>query len=407
MLQGDLPMKGVRVIDLTHVLAGPFATMLMGDLGAEILKIEKPGRGDTTRGTPPYFGDVSHYFIAVNRNKRSVGIDIKTPEGRDLLLGLARKADVIVNNFRPGVLDRLGLGYDILSEANPRLINCSVSGFGNSGPLTDKPAFDMIIQSMSGFMSLTGEPDRDPVRCGVSIGDLVSGLYAVIAVATALFDRERTGRGQNIDISMLDSLVSLLTYYVTLHQATGKTPERTGTMHASMVPGGTFPTADGHITLAAFNQRFWRALCEAIEEPELAEHPRFASPRLRYHNSDELIAHLRATLGQKTTEEWARRFDRHDVPYGPVLTIPQLLEHPQIQARTSIFPLSLPDLGSVHVSGQPIRFAGTETGAYRNPPDLGADTRDVLINLLNIDEDRYQQLESSNIVGTGGQGADA
>ena len=286
------PLAGIRVLDFTHVLSGPFATVLLADLGADVVKVERPSRGDTTRGTPPYLHGISHYFVAVNHSKRGIGVDMQHAQGCELLLRLAAEADVVINNFRPGVLDEHGLSAETLSARNPRLIQCSISGFGQSGSYAQRASFDLITQAMTGVMSVTGEVGGPPLRCGLSIGDMVAGLYAVQAITTALYERERTGRGQVLDVSMFDCLFSFLSYYVTLPQATGKPPEPAGSMHASVVPMSAFRTQDGHIAIAAFNQRFWRGLCAAVGRPDLADDPRYASLRERQRHRDALMAEL-------------------------------------------------------------------------------------------------------------------
>ena len=382
------PLTGVRVLDFTHVLSGPFATVLLADLGADVVKVEKPGRGDTPRGTPPYLHGISHYFVAVNHSKRGIGIDMQHAQGRELLLRLAAEADVVINNFRPGVLDEHGLSAETLSARNPRLIQCSISGFGQSGSYAQRASFDLITQAMTGVMSVTGEVGGSPLRCGLSIGDMVAGLYAVQAITTALYERERTGRGQVLDVSMFDCLFSFLSYYVTLPQATGKPPEPAGSMHASVVPMGAFRTQDGHIAVAAFNQRFWRGLCAAIGRPDLADDPRYASLRERQRHRDALMAELSALFAAHTSQHWSERLDAHDVPNGPVLDVLSLLDHPWVDERRLLRPVPTPDGDTVRVSRQPVVY-GSEPPAVAPAaaaPALGQHTDAVLRQWLALPE---------------------
>jgi CoA:oxalate CoA-transferase len=390
-------LEGVRVVDFTHVLAGPYATMMLADLGAEVWKIEKPGRGDTTRGTPPFIGGMSHYFSAINWNKKSVGIDIKDPRGRELVLKLVRLADVVIDNFRPATLEGLGLGYSVLRDVNPRIIRCAISGFGQDGPLASNPAFDLIIQAMAGFMSVTGEPDGPPLRTGVSIGDVAAGAFAVAAIGLALYQREQTGLGQEIDISMFDCLVSFLTYYLTFCQATGQEPPRVGSQHLSVVPMGAFRSADGYVAVAAFNQSFWRRMCTALGRDDLAIDPRFATMADRQRHREELTRILAAEFERFPTEEWVRRFHENDVPASPILTIGQVLDHPHTRARGLLKVIQLPE-AEVRVAAQPMRFSSAGAMRPSPPPALGADTREVLVNVLGLDEASYTELQSAGVV---------
>jgi len=392
-------LRGIRVIDLTHVLAGPYATTLLADFGAEVLKIEKPERGDTTRGTPPFAGKLSHYFAAVNWGKRSVALDLKREEARDVFLRLVEQADVVVDNFRAGTLEDLGLGYDVLRARNPRIIRCAISGFGQTGPLAEKPAFDAIVQAMSGVMAVTGEHGGAPLRCGVSVGDVAAGAFAVAGIALALYHREKTGLGQEIDVGMFDTLVSFMSYYLTLYQVTGKEPPRLGSEHASMVPLASYATSDGYVVVAAFNDAFWRRLCEGIGRPELTADPRFATVRDRQHNRAACNAALQAVFELRTTDEWIERLEALDVPVSPILGIGELLEHPHLAARGLMRTI---DGGGtqLRVAGQPLHMSLHETQPHPlPPPELGADTEQVLKSLLNLQQQEYARLRSAGIIG--------
>jgi CoA:oxalate CoA-transferase len=392
-------LRGVRVLDLTHVLAGPYATMLLADLGADVIKVEKPGRGDTTRGTPPFAGDLSHYFAAVNWGKRSVAIDLKRSEGRALLLRLVERTDIVVDNFRPGTMEALDLGYDVLRGVNARIIRCTISGFGQTGPLSKKPAFDAIVQAMSGFMAVTGERGGAPLRCGVSVGDVAAGAFAVAGIALALYRREQTGVGQEIDVAMFDSLVSFMTYYLTLYQVSGEEPPRVGSEHASMVPLASYPTKDGYVVIAAFNDSFWKRMCEAIGHRELTVDARFQTVSDRQRNRDACNAALRAIFATRPTQEWVDLLESVDVPVSSILGIGALLAHPHLAARDLLRTLARPD-ADLKVAGQPLKMSDHQNaGPPLGPPELGQDTRSILSSLLDVDEQEYQRLQGAGIVG--------
>ncbi|HYH43055.1 MAG TPA: CoA transferase [Burkholderiales bacterium] len=370
-----LPLADVVVLDFTHVIAGPFAAMALADLGATVLKIETPGRGDTARGTPPHEDGSSHFFAAVNRNKYSIAVNLKTVEGKALLHKLVKKADVVLHNFRPGVMESLGLGYEDLIAARPELVYCAISGFGQDGPLRDKPAFDGVIQAMAGLMSLTGEAGRAPVRAGLSVGDYIPGLYAAMAIIAALRDRDRTGDGQYIDVSNFDCLFNIMGYYFPYYELTGKVPERNGGAHPTVVPMGGFPTKDGHMVVAAFNQGFWRNLCRALGKLEWLEDPRFERISTRAKHSKILFEELSAALREKTTAEWERIFEEHDVPSGPVLDVADLVEHPQVKHRKLLGGLGR---GRMRAPMRPVKYRSFEQEVRLAPPELGEDTVQIL-----------------------------
>jgi len=275
------PLQGVRVIDLTRVLAGPFATQSLGDLGAEVLKIEPPERGDETRRFPPFVAGESHYFLGINRNKKSLVIDLQKAEGAEILRRLVARADILVENYRPGVMDRLGLGYAALAEINPRLIYCAISGFGLSGPLSDKPSFDIVTQALTGALSVNGERGHMPVKLGIPLGDMVGGIFGPMAILAALHERTQSGKGRLIDISLYDGLIGMLGYFAQLAFITGEDPGPMGSSHPNIVPYGSFPASDGSIIIAVLSESFWGKLCDALDRPDLAQDPRFATPTLR------------------------------------------------------------------------------------------------------------------------------
>ena len=381
-------LSGIKILDFTHALAGPFATQLLSDMGADVVKVENPEHQDFSRSIPPFIGDLSHYFIAINHGKRSIGLDLRSDAGRKTALELACKADVLIENFRPGVIDRMGLNYKRLAELNPRLIHCSISGFGQQGSSRGRPAYDIVIQAMSGFMSVTGEVEGAPLRCGVSLGDLVAGMYAVQSIAVALYEREITGRGKALDVPMFDCLVSLLSYYLTLAQASGVAPRASGSSHATIVPLGSFQTRDGYIVVAITTNTFWVNLCRALGHPELAVDPRFCELAQRQQHRNELTLILGGIFLARGNEEWARILDDADVPHAPVLDIAQLLGSPLAAERDLFRPVKT-SLGEVLVNRYPVLDRSSE--AHPPEPDraphLGADGAEILRDWLGAADD--------------------
>ncbi len=371
----QLPLAGITIVDLTHVIAGPFASMILADLGATVIKVEAPGRGDTARGTPPHDDGISHFFAAVNRNKHSVALNIKTARGKKMLEQLIAQADVLIHNFRPGVMEKLGLGYDVLGERHPGIVYCAISGFGQDSPLRDRPAFDGVIQAMAGLMSLTGEANGSPVRAGLSVGDFIPGLYAAMSIVVSLRDKERRGKGQFIDVSNFDCLFNILGYYVPYYELTGKVPKRNGGAHPTVVPMGGFPTADGHLVVAAFNQGFWRNLCKALGRNDWLDDPRYATLTTRAKHSEPLFEALCEAMLQKTTSEWEEIFKINDVPCGPVLNVADLVDHPQVRHREL---LDHSGRGKMHVPVRPVKYGSFRDGVQRPPPRLGEDTGAIL-----------------------------
>src|SRR5262245_38030341 len=341
---------GVRVLDLSRMLAGPYGSLLLADLGAEVIKIEDPAGGDPMRAMgPPFLGAEreSAYFLSVNRNKKSVALDLEQPEGREVFHDLCRVADVVWENFRPGVLARLGCGPDVLHGINPRLVICSISAFGQEGPYREWPAFDLALQAMGGAMSLTGEAGRPPARMGLPMGDLAGGMFGALAVAGALLRRERTGEGTHFDLSLLDCQASLLTYVAQYFWADGRVPGRVGSGHQSVVPYQAFPTRDGHLVVAVFAEKFWAGFCRAIERPDLAAEPRCQSNPKRVECRDELVPMLEAIFPARTTAEWLSRMQREGVPAAPINSVGQVLSDPQVLLRQMVVSLEHPVLGTL------------------------------------------------------------
>jgi crotonobetainyl-CoA:carnitine CoA-transferase CaiB-like acyl-CoA transferase len=360
-------LAGLRVLELTQVMAGPFCGQVLGDMGADVIKIE-PQEGDSTRVA---LGEAA--FLAVNRNKRSIALDLKSPEHRAVFHRLARDADVVLENYRPGVAARLGAGWEELSELNPRLIYASVSGFGQTGPYAQRPGYDLIAQGLSGLMSVTGEPDGDPVKCGIPIGDLSAGLFCGVAILSAVIARERTGRGQRIDTSLFEGALALSIWETAELWATGRPPEPLGSAHRLTAPYQALRTSDGHITVGGNNQKLWVRLCEAIGRPELAEDPRFATNDDRMANRPELARELEAALAGRSTGEWVETLIEAGVPCGPIHDYRQVFEDEHTQARDMEVRLD-----GVRMLGIPVKMSGTPGAIRRTAPEVGEHTAEVL-----------------------------
>jgi crotonobetainyl-CoA:carnitine CoA-transferase CaiB-like acyl-CoA transferase len=393
------PLVGIRVLDLTRVLSGPFATLLLADLGAEIIKVEHPKGGDETRNIKPSKLGQSHYFMSVNRNKKSMALDLKHNRGREIALDLCRHADVLVENFRPGVAERLGLGYDDARSVNSRLVYCSVSAFGQDGPNSKKPAFDLVVQAMSGLMHITGEPGRPPVRAGIPVGDLVAGLVADVGILAALADRERTGAGRYVDVAMLDSLVGMLTYYAGRFFMTGNEPERVGAGHLSVVPYGVFPCSDGNIVIAALSEAYWPRICEAVGRPDLAADARFSTNAGRVAHREEVENALSQALSANTVAHWNEVLEDADVPSAPILTIGQVLTDSHLLSRGMIRQLDHPLLGMTDSLGPIVRFRDADPPPAVAAPNLGEHTTEILRGVLGMTDSQISSLASSGVVG--------
>jgi formyl-CoA transferase/CoA:oxalate CoA-transferase len=376
------PLAGVTVLDLTRVLSGPYCTMVLADLGARVIKIEHPGKGDDTRHWgPPFVGTESAYFLSINRNKESVTIDFKPPSGRAVLDRLAARADVLVENFRPGTLDRIGFGWDAVHARVPRLIYASISGYGQTGPRRNEAGYDAIMQAEGGLMSITGEPDRPGYRVGVAITDMVAGLYAAQGITAALVARERTGAGQRVDIGMLDATASLLTYQAGNWFTTGRTPERAGNRHATIAPYETFTTRDGEIAIAVGNDELWRRFCPAIGLPELADDPRFRTNKDRMAHYDALRPPIDRAFRTNTSAHWLKVLNGAAVPCGALRDISEVLQDPHLMAREMIVTLPHPTAGPTRVMGSPLKLSATPASVRTPPPTLGQHTDTVLAEL--------------------------
>jgi crotonobetainyl-CoA:carnitine CoA-transferase CaiB-like acyl-CoA transferase len=395
----DGPLNGIRVLDLTRVLAGPFATMLLADLGADVVKVERPGDGDETRHLEPLREGESHYFVSVNRNKRGVVIDLKLPAGRDLALALAGVSDVLIENFRPGVTGRLGLDYDAVRRVNPEIVYCSISAFGQTGPLSQRGAFDIAMQAMGGVMSVTGEPDGPPLRSGLPMADLGTGLFAAVGILAAAVEKQRTGRGQLVDVAMFDAMAGLLTQHAGRYFMTGERAGRPGNRHPAVAPYGTFPAADGDIVIANLGESFWPKTARALGRPELADDERFRTNAGRLRNRAELDALISAETRHRSVAEWEAIFEAHDVPHAPVLDVGQVLEHPQARARGLVTEVVHRVLGRMRTTGRAINLPAHPDARPTAAPLLGEHTDEVLRELLGATPEQLREWRDAGVIG--------
>ncbi len=392
------PLQGVRVLDLTRVLAGPSASLALADLGAEVIKVEPPGMGDDTRSFPPFREGESHYFLSVNRGKKSIVVDLKTEAGIQLIKDLAAKCDVLVENYRPDVMERLGLGYDVLSIINPGLIYCSISGFGMTGPLSNKPSFDIVLQALSGAMSVNGEPGGAPTKLGIPLGDLVGGINGPIAILGALHERNQTGRGRLIDISLLDGMMGMLGYLAQLAFFTGEDPQPQGSQHPNLVPYGSFPASNGSIIVACLTNSFWERVCQALGMPERINDPLFNSIEKRRDKRaivNELISNY---TRQHTVEELEVLFTQFQVPNAPILGIKAALAQPQAVEREMVVETDHQTLGKIPIINRAIKFPGSKQPIPTAPPVLGQHTDEILRDILGLEPDQIQQIRQAKVV---------
>jgi CoA:oxalate CoA-transferase len=383
-----LPLAGIRVVDTTHMLAGPYSTWLLAALGADVTKVEVPGRGDFTRHVAPYLDGESIYFLSVNRNKRSVTLNLKHEQGREAFLKLVERSDVLVENNRPGVMARLGLGYDAVALRNPRIVYASVSGFGQTGPYSARPAFDAVVQAMAGMMSITGEEGRGPVRVGASIGDITAGLFAAVGILAALQERSRTGRGTYVDVAMLDAQLAVLENAVARYLNSGELPRRIGSRHPLIAPFQAFPTADEPIVVCVDTEPQWERLCDTLGRRELLGDPRFKDGNARARNHADLEPALIECFRTRGRQAWLEALERAEVPCGPINSIADVVADPQIAARGMIAAA-----GAGRFVAQPIRMRGHDHWPERPAPGLGADT-DAVLRELGYDADAIQRLRA-------------
>jgi crotonobetainyl-CoA:carnitine CoA-transferase CaiB-like acyl-CoA transferase len=372
-------LEGIKVLDLSRTLAGPYSSMLLGDMGADIIKVEQPNKGDESRYfTPPSWNEESCYYLAANRNKRSIAIDIKSDEGREIIYKLAKDSDILIENFRTGALDKLGLGYEDMRKINPRLIYCSISGFGRTGPEKNRAGYDLLLQGYGGLMSITGDPDRPPAKAGMSIVDLTTGMFAAYGILTALFARSKTGEGQLVDVSLLDGQVALLNHMIPGYFATGVPTGRLGSAHGSLVPYQAFSAKDQDIILAVPNNLLWEKCCLAMGWEDLLEDTRFTSNDDRVANRSSLIPTIEERLSKMDSTSIFDLLDKAGVPCGPIHTIDQVVNHPHVLARDMILEVNHPNVPNLKLPGFPVKLSDTPASLQKRPPLLGEHTDEIL-----------------------------
>ncbi|ACB68563.1 L-carnitine dehydratase/bile acid-inducible protein F [Burkholderia ambifaria MC40-6] len=393
------PLAGIRIIDLTRVVSGPFATMHLADLGADVIKIEEPTSGDDSRAFgPPFVAGESAYFLSVNRNKRSCAIDLKSDAGRQILLRMIETADVVVDNFRPGAMKRLGLDHETLRSINPRLICCSISGFGSQGPDAQRPGYDLIVQGEAGVMDITGDPSGQPTKVGTSIADMIAGLFAVQGILSALYERNRTGVARSVQISMLDALASLLTFNAGIYFSTGSSPTRRGNEHPTICPYETFQASDGWINLGVANDKFWKLFCEVANASDLVDDPCFATAPLRVSNRHELRPLVAALLRGNSRAYWVEKLGNAGVPCGLIRTVGEVCEAAQLTERGMILSMDHPIAGVVKNITNPVRLDDAPMTHASPPPMLGQHTREILESLLGLSAHQLDELAARGVI---------
>ncbi len=393
------PLEGIRILDATWALSGPFGTMTLCDLGAETIKVERLGDGDMARANIPFYKELSLYFASLNRGKKSIAIDLKTEDGKTLFLELIKHVDIFVENFLPGTMDRLGLGYEVLKKQNPKLIYAACSGFGQTGPYREKPALDIIAQGMSGIMSITGEEGGPPLRVGVSIGDIIAGLFLAIGILSAFIERQKSGLGQIIDVSMLDSQVAIMENAFARYLNTGEIPQRIGTRHQAVAPFQAFKTKDGYIVLSAGGGiEQWAVFTELIGRPELLSDDRFDNPGLRTKHHKILEPILAEALKEKTTQEWIAKFEPHGIPCGPLNSIPDVAVDPQVLHREMFVEVADYKERKIRICNTPVKLSRTPAKLKKGAPGLGEHTHEVLSDILSLDDAKIRTFEAKGVV---------
>src|SRR6187399_1214716 len=398
------PLDDMFVVDLSRILSGPVCTMLLADMGAQIIKVEPPPWGDDSRKWgPPFVGGMSTYFQSVNRNKKSLGLNLQSEAGRQILWKLIERADILIENFKPGVLDRLGFGYEAVSKRRPEIVYCSISGFGQTGPYRTRPGYDVVAQGESGLMDLTGFPDGPPAKVGTSISDIVTGMYATQGILLALLARARSHKGQWVDVSLLDSTVATLTYQAQSYLSTGRTPSRMGTRHPSIVPYECFRVRDGYVNIGVTNQKQWMSFCTELDLPDVQDDPRFSSTDSRLNNYSELKPILDRVLEKFTRSEVLRKMSNAAIPAGPVNTVAEIMEDPQIDAREMIRDLTHPEYGPIRVLGLPIKLSETP-GIVEGPPPVFGEHNRYVLEMLGYSEAAIADLAKDGTLVSGNQG---
>ncbi|MFH0847052.1 MAG: CoA transferase [Chloroflexota bacterium] len=393
------PLAGIGVVDLSRILSGPYCTMMLGDMGAEVIKIELPDKGDDTRSWgPPFVNGESAYFLSINRNKKSLTLDLSSQEGKAILRELICKKDIVVENFRHGVMERIGFGYEEIQKLNPGIVLCSINGFGQTGPYADRPGYDVMIQAEGGVMSLTGEPGGLPMKVGVSQADITAGLLAVNGILLALRVKEKTGKGQHVDISMLDGQVGLLTYQAGIYFTTGKNPPRLGSRHPTIAPYEPVKTGDDYIILAVGNDSLWQKFCKLTGRGELAQDPRFATNAKRVENHDELMPIVETILRARGKWEWLKLLNDAGVPAGDIKSVSEVLTDPHVLAREMVVEMEHPKVGKMKVTGIPIKLSATPGAIETPPPTLGQHTDEILMKELGYSREKIAELRQKKVV---------
>jgi len=394
-----LPLERIVVLDISRILAGPYCTMMLGDLGAEVIKVERPGVGDDTRTWgPPFAGGESAYYLSLNRNKRSLTLNLAHPEGKRIGQELARQSDVLVENFSPGVAEKLGMGWDELRGINPRLIYCSITGYGPDGPYRDRTGYDMVVSAVGGLMGITGEEDGGPVKVGVAITDVITGIMAQGAILAALYQREKTGLGQRIDLSLLETQVAALANIASNYLVAGQKARRWGTAHESIVPYQAFKAKDDYITVAAANDKLWLRLCKVLNRPDLAENPRYGSNALRVQHRKELVLILAEEFTKKTRDEWMESLVAEGIPCGPINSMESLFNDPQVLHRHMVEVVDHPTIGKLKLVGIPVKYSEATPRIRRPPPLLGEHTEEILREFLSLSGDEIRRLKEQQVV---------
>lgn len=395
----EKPLKGIRVLDLSRILAGPYCSMLLADMGAEVIKVERPGEGDDTRAFgPPFIEGESAYFLSINRSKKSITVNFQKDKGKEIIYQLVKKSDVLLENFRPGTLDKIGLGYKDIEKINPQIIYASISGFGQSGPERLKPGYDLTVQGMGGIMSLTGDPSGPPYKVGTSISDILAGIYACQGILLALIARNKNGKGQKVNVSMLDCQVSLLTYQAGIYFATGLVPGRKGNQHPTICPYETFKASDEYINIAIGNDKLWQKFCELLGLKEIKDDPKFSSNPKRVENRDELFLIIGKIIREKKAQEWLKIFDEQGIPAGPILSVDKVLSHPQILAQEMVVEVNHPKSGKIKLTGIPVKLSATPGSIDKPPPLLGEHNDEVLSDILGYSKEEIKSLKEEEVI---------